>query len=62
MNFIDDPDLQRIVAEIEMMEVNEEVSELEISDYMKQVTNYEKLLEIKEKNKCLKKQNVKMTI
>lgn len=62
MNFIDDPDLQRIVAEIEMMEVNEEVSELEISDYMKQVTNYEKLLEIKEKNNSLKKQNVKMTI
>ncbi|MEK4908271.1 DNA primase [Niallia circulans] len=54
MNFIDDPDLQRIVAEIEMMEVNEEVSELEISDYMKQVTNYEKLLEIKEKKQMLK--------
>jgi DNA primase len=54
MNFIDDPDLQRIVAEIEMMEVNEEVSELEISDYMKQVINYEKMLEIKEKKQLLK--------
>ncbi|KAB7670062.1 DNA primase [Bacillus sp. B1-b2] len=54
MNFIDDPDLQRIVAEIEMMEVNEEVSEIEISDYIKQVINYEKQLEIKTKKQLLK--------
>ncbi|MDK8639647.1 DNA primase [Niallia taxi] len=55
LNFIRDGELQRIVADIDMMEVNEEVSDQELTDYLKQLLNYEKMLEINEK-KALQKE------
>lgn len=55
LNFIRDGELQRIVADIDMMEVNEEVNDQELADYLKQLLNYEKLLEINEK-KALQKE------
>ena len=55
LNFIRDGELQRIVADIDMMEVNEEVNDQELADYLKQLLNYEKMLEINEK-KALQKE------
>lgn len=55
MNFVGDADLQRIIAEIEMMGINEDFSDQEISDYLKQIMNYERLLEINQK-KALQKE------
>ncbi|MBY0122320.1 DNA primase [Bacillus sp. S/N-304-OC-R1] len=49
INFIEDEKLKRIVADIEMMSINEELSEQELTDYIKQVFNYQKMLMIKEK-------------
>jgi DNA primase len=49
LNFLQDDRLRRIVTEIEMMLINEELSEKELSDYLKQVCNYQKMLKIKEK-------------
>lgn len=49
LNFIPDNRLRRNAAEIEMMLINDEISEKELSDYIKQVLNYQKLLKIKEK-------------
>lgn len=49
INYIDDQKLKRIVADIEMMSINDELSELELTDYIKQVFNYQKMLKIKEK-------------
>jgi DNA primase len=49
LNFIQDNRLRRIVTEIEMMQVSEEITPKELSDYIKQVLNYQKLLKIKEK-------------
>lgn len=49
LNYIQDVKLRRIVSEIEMMLVNDELIEKELSDYIKQVLNYHKLLKIKEK-------------
>lgn len=49
LNFIHDNRLHRVVTEIEMMLVNEELTEKELSDYIKQVLNYQKMLKIKEK-------------
>lgn len=60
LNFIRDGELQRIVADIDMMEVNEEVNDQELADYLKQLLNYEKMLEINEKKHCKKKQSDKM--
>jgi DNA primase len=49
LNYIQDDKLRRIVTEIEMMQISEELSEKELSDYIKQVLNYQKMLKIKEK-------------
>lgn len=49
LNYLEDNKLKRVVADIEMMSLNEEVSDQELSDYIKQVLNYQKLLKIKEK-------------
>jgi DNA primase len=38
-----------MVANIEMMSINDELSSQELTDYIKQVLNYQKLLKIKEK-------------
>jgi len=48
INFLKDDKLKRIVAELEMMSMNEELSTAELNDYVKQVLNYPKLLKIKE--------------
>ncbi|PLS15203.1 DNA primase [Bacillus sp. M6-12] len=50
MTYLPDPNLRRIVSEIEMLSINEEVSDKELSDCLKQVLKYEKLLKIKEKD------------
>jgi DNA primase len=49
LNYLQDNKLKRVVADIEMMPLNEEISEQELSDYIKQVLNYQKMLKIKEK-------------
>ncbi|PLR87623.1 DNA primase [Bacillus sp. V33-4] len=49
LNYLQDPKLKRLVADIEMMSINEEISQQEMSDYIKQVLNYQKMLMIKEK-------------
>ncbi|MFP7297601.1 DNA primase [Neobacillus niacini] len=49
LTYIQDDNLRRIVADIEMMSINEELSNQELTDYIKQVLNYQKLLKIKEK-------------
>ncbi|AXN37554.1 DNA primase [Peribacillus butanolivorans] len=49
LTYLPDPNLRRIVSEIEMMSVNEEVTEKELTDCINQVLKYEKLLKIKEK-------------
>jgi DNA primase len=49
LTYIQDENLRRIVADIEMMSINEEISNQELTDYIKQVLNYQKLLKIKEK-------------
>jgi DNA primase len=46
---LNDEKLKRIVADIEMMNINDELTEQELKDYMKQVFNYQKMLKIKEK-------------
>ena len=43
-----------IVTIIEMMAINDELSNQELTDYIKQVLNYQKLLKIKEKEVELK--------
>lgn len=50
LNYIKDEKLKRIVAEIEMMSINTELTPGELNDYLKQVFNYPKMLKIKEKN------------
>lgn len=49
INYLNDDQLKRIVADIEMMSINEEISDQELRDYIKQVSNYEIMLKIKEK-------------
>lgn len=48
---IADEKLARITTEIAMMTVNEELSEQELHDYFKQITNYPKIVKIEEKEK-----------
>ncbi len=43
------PELQHTVSNIAMITLNSEVSEQELSDYIKQVLNHQKMLKIKEK-------------
>ncbi|MEH7272929.1 DNA primase [Neobacillus vireti] len=54
LTYIQDSNLRRIVADIEMMSVNDELSNQELNDYIKQVLNYQKMLKIKEKEVELK--------
>jgi DNA primase len=54
LTYIQDGNLRRIVADIEMMSINDELSSQELTDYIKQVLNYQKLLKIKEKEVELK--------
>ncbi|MEX3710940.1 DNA primase [Cytobacillus horneckiae] len=49
MFFLGDDQLRKVVAHIEMMPVNEEITEKELSDYIKQVLNHQKMIKIKEK-------------
>lgn len=49
LTFLPDQNLRRIVSEIEMISVNEEVTDKELSDCINQVLKYEKMLKIKEK-------------
>lgn len=49
LTYIQDENLRRLVADIEMMSINDELSTQELTDYIKQVLNYQKLLKIKEK-------------
>lgn len=49
MSFVPDPELKRVIAEVGMMTVAEELQEQELSDYIKRVLNYPKMLRIKEK-------------
>ncbi|MCM2531609.1 DNA primase [Neobacillus pocheonensis] len=49
LTYIQDDNLRRMVANIEMMSINEEMSNQELTDYIKQVLNYQKMLKIKEK-------------
>lgn len=54
LTYIQDDNLRRMVADIEMMSINDELSNQELTDYIKQVLNYPKLLKIKEKEAELK--------
>ncbi|MFZ7945432.1 DNA primase [Neobacillus sp. 19] len=54
LTYIQDDNLRRMVANIEMMAINDEISNQELTDYIKQVLNYQKLLKIKEKEVELK--------
>ncbi|MGJ7912166.1 DNA primase [Neobacillus sp. LXY-1] len=54
LSYIQDDNLRRMVANIEMMSINDELSDQELSDYLKQVLNHKKLLKIKEKEAELK--------
>lgn len=49
LTYIQDDNLRRMVANIEMLSINEELTDQELSDYIKQVLNYKKMLMIKEK-------------
>jgi DNA primase len=54
IHYVDDENLRRIIVEIEMMQINDEISEQELVDYINQVLNYKKRLKIKEKEAELK--------
>ncbi|MCM3566584.1 DNA primase [Neobacillus mesonae] len=49
LNHLQDENLRRMVVDIEMQSISDELSNEELSDYIKQVLNYKKLLKIKEK-------------
>ena len=53
--YLPDQQLRRIVADIEMMPLNSEVSNQEIEDYINQVLKHQKMLKINEKVKEQKK-------
>ena len=52
--FLDNEKLRRIVVDIGMMPINEEISEQEYTDYMNQVLKYQKMIKLKEKEAQLK--------
>ncbi|MEH7120459.1 DNA primase [Neobacillus vireti] len=54
LTYIQDDNLRRMVADIEMMSLNDELTNQELTDYIKQVLNYQKRLKIKEKEVELK--------
>jgi DNA primase len=49
LTYLPDRNLRRVVSEIEIMSVNNEVTDKELTDYINQVLKYEKMLKIKEK-------------
>ncbi|MBM4762322.1 DNA primase [Bacillus sp. B15-48] len=51
LNYLEDNKLKRVVADIGMMTLNEEPSDQELTDYIKQVLNQSKMLKIKDKQK-----------
>ncbi|OIJ22144.1 DNA primase [Anaerobacillus alkalidiazotrophicus] len=51
---LNDEKLARIATEIAMMTISEELSEQELSDYIKQINNYPKVIEIESKEKARK--------
>jgi DNA primase len=48
---LEDEKLARIATEIAMMTISDELSEQELNDYLKQITNYPKVVEIEKKEK-----------
>jgi DNA primase len=54
LTYIQDDNLRRMVADIEMMAINDELTNQELTDYIKQVLNYQNVLKIKEKEVVLK--------
>ncbi|MDQ0213906.1 DNA primase [Oikeobacillus pervagus] len=51
INEIPDVNLRQVVTNIEMMVINDEISDQELSDYIKEVLKHQKVLKIKEKMK-----------
>lgn len=51
---LEDEKLSRIATEIAMMAISEELSEQELNDYLKRITNYPKVVEIEKKEKVRK--------
>ncbi|WNF37728.1 DNA primase [Bacillaceae bacterium IKA-2] len=51
---LQDEKLSRIATEIAMMAISEELSEQELNDYLKRITNYPKVVEIEKKEKVRK--------
>ncbi|SFA95794.1 MULTISPECIES: DNA primase [unclassified Bacillus (in: firmicutes)] len=49
LTFIEDAQLRRVAANIQMMSINDELSDQELHDYIKQVKNYQQLMKIREK-------------
>ncbi|EIJ78905.1 DNA primase [Bacillus methanolicus PB1] len=49
INYLKDEKLKRIATDIAMMSLNDEISDQEMTDYIKQVLNFQKMLKIKEK-------------
>ncbi len=49
LNFLNDSHLRKIVAEIGMMQINDEISDRELQDYIYHVLKQQKMLRIKEK-------------
>ncbi|WP_428909158.1 DNA primase [Niallia sp. Krafla_26] len=49
LNYVEDGDLRRIIVDIEMTQINDEISDQELMDYINQVLKYKKGLKIKEK-------------
>ncbi len=51
---LNDEKLSRIATEIAMMTISEQLSEQELNDYIKQITNYPKVIEIEKKERLRK--------
>ncbi len=54
LSYVEDQKLRRIVVEIGMISIKEEISEQELFDYINQVLKHQKMLKIKEKETELK--------
>ncbi|OCA91141.1 DNA primase [Bacillus sp. FJAT-27225] len=54
LDYLKDDKLRRLVADIEMMTLNEELGEQELKDYIHQVLKHQKMLKINEKRAQLK--------
>jgi DNA primase len=54
---LDDPTLIRIASELAMLPINDECSEQEIIDYMKQIENYPKWVDIQQKELLMKQEH-----